>query len=50
MMNGTNAKEYLLSITNKYRAPKEEVELTKNQLKAYIIEKQKLQERGEWND
>lgn len=50
IMNEIEAKEYLLSMTEKYHIPEIEVELTKEQLENYKKQMKELQERGEWDD
>ena len=50
IMNEIDAKEYVLSMTEKYNVPVEEVELTKAQLESYKEEMRILKERGEWID
>ena len=50
ILNEIDAKEYVLSMSDKYNIPKEEIELTKNQLKNYINEMNKMKERSEWID
>ena len=50
IMNEIDAKEYVLSMTEKYNVPTEEVELTKIHLESYKKEMNMLKERGEWID
>lgn len=50
ILNEIDAKEYLLSMTNKYRIPLEEVEETKQHLEFYKKQMQDMKERGEWID
>lgn len=50
ILNEIDAKEYLLSVTDKYKIPEEETILTQNQLKNYKRQMQEMKERGEWID
>lgn len=50
IMNEIDAQYYLLSVTEKYKIPKEEVELTKANLAYYEELKLKLIKSGEWDD
>lgn len=50
ILNEIEAKEYVLSVADKYHIPSEEIELTKNQLESYRKEMQRLKERRMWDD
>lgn len=50
ILNEIDAKEYLLSVTEKYHIPDNEVKLTKNQLENYKKQMQEMKERNEWDD
>ena len=50
ILNEIDAKEYLLSMTEKYKIPVEEVELTRHQLANYKNQMEQLKKRGEWHD
>lgn len=49
-MNEIDAQHHLLNVTEKYKIPIEEVELTKKNLEYYENEKLKMIESGEWID
>ena len=49
ILNEIDAKEYLLSVKDKYRIPEEEVELTERQLESYKKQMEEMKERGEWD-
>ena len=49
ILNEIDAKEYLLSVKDKYRIPEEEIELTEIQLESYKKQMEKMKERGEWD-
>lgn len=50
IMNEIDAQNYLLSVTEKYNIPTEEVELTRENLRFYNEKKKEMIERGEWID
>jgi len=50
ILNEIDAKEYLLSVADRYQIPEEELRLTKEQLKSYKREMEDMKKRGEWND
>lgn len=50
ILNEIEAKEYVLSMADKYNIPEREIELTKNQLKSYNSEMDEMKKRGEWID
>ncbi len=50
ILNEIDAKEYLLSMTEKYHIPDNEVELTKSQLESYKELMREMKERNEWYD
>lgn len=50
ILNEIDAKQYLLTMTEKYHIPSKEVELTKQQLESYQRQMNELKERGEWID
>lgn len=50
ILNEIDAKEYLLSVADKYNIPKDETELTKKQLQSYKSEMEMLKREGEWVD
>lgn len=50
ILNEIDAKEYLLTLTEKYHIPDEEVELTKSQLHWYREQMEEMKNRGEWDD
>ena len=50
ILNEIDAKEYLLSMTEKYKIPVEEVELTRHRLANYKNQMEQLKKRGEWHD
>lgn len=50
VMNEIDAKEYLLSMTDKYNIPEEEVYVTREHLKSYKKQMEEMKERGEWNE
>ena len=50
ILNEIDAKEYLLSMTERYHIPEAEVDLTRRQLAYYRKQMKELQERNEWND
>lgn len=50
IMNEIDAKKYLLSVTEKYKIPLEEVELTQKQLESYQEEMQELRKKGVWDE
>ena len=47
-MNEIDAKKYVLSMSEKYHVPAEEIALTKKQLESYQREMDELIKRGEW--
>lgn len=50
ILNEIDAKQYLLSVIDKYRIPPEETELTRKQLASYKRQMEDMKERGEWYD
>ena len=50
ILNEIDAKQYLLSVTDKYHIPPEETELTRAQLAFYRKQMEDMKERGEWSD
>ncbi len=50
IMNEIDAKEYLLSVVDKYKIPEEETALTIKQLRNYKNQRKELKARGEWDD
>lgn len=50
IMNEIDAKNYLLSVVDKYHIPEEETALTKSQLESYKAEMEKMKTKGEWVD
>lgn len=50
ILNEIDAKQYLLSVIDKYRIPPEETELTRKQLASYKKQMEDMKERGEWYD
>ncbi len=50
ILNEIDAKEYLLRMTEKYKIPANEVEVTKRQLASYKAQMEDLKKRGEWHD
>ena len=50
ILNEIDAKEYLLRMTDKYKIPANEVEVTKRQLASYKAQMEDLKKRGEWHD
>lgn len=50
ILNEIDAKEYVLSQTEKYHIPDEEVQLTKSQLLSYREQMETMKNRGEWDD
>lgn len=50
ILNEIDAKEYLLSVSDKYHIPEEEIEETKQHLESYKKQMQEMKERGEWID
>lgn len=50
VMNEIEAQEYLLSISEKYKIPTEEVEETKQLLEFYKGQKEDMKKAGEWVD
>lgn len=48
IMNEILAQKYLLSVTEKYKIPKEQIEVTRQNLKYYENMMNKMIERGEW--
>lgn len=50
IMNEIAAKEYLISVKEKYKIPEDEVKLTKSQLESYKKEMNDLKESGEWDE
>lgn len=47
-LNEIDAKEYVLSMTDKYKIPEEETRLTIKQIESYKAKIQELKDRGEW--
>jgi hypothetical protein len=50
ILNEIDAKEYLCSVADKYKIPKEEITVTEKQLESYKKEMEELKKRGEWID
>ena len=50
ILNEIDAKQYLLSVIDKYHIPPEETELTRAQLASYRKQMKDMKERGEWSD
>lgn len=50
ILNEIDAKKYVLSMSEKYNIPDEEIQLTLNQLKQYEETIEKMKKRGEWLD
>ena len=50
ILNEIEAKEYLISVAERYKIPVEETMLTKKQLESYKNEMARLKELGEWNE
>ena len=50
IMNEIDAQEYLLSVSDKYKIPKEEVEETKQLLEVYKKKMEDMKKAGEWDD
>ena len=48
LLNEIDAKKYVLSMSEKYHVPAEEIALTKKQLESYQREMDELIKRGEW--
>lgn len=48
IMNEIDAKQFVLSQTQKYNIPQNEVEQTKAQLSSYILQMKKMKEEGNW--
>lgn len=47
ILNEIDANQYLLTMTEKYHIPSEEVEMTKQQLESYQKQMNELKEKGE---
>lgn len=50
VMNEIDAKKYLLTMTEKYHIPPDEVYETEYWLKEYIKQMEEMKKRGEWNE
>lgn len=50
IMNEIEAQEYLISVADKYKIPEAEREETKELLKMYKADMEKLKQAGEWDD
>lgn len=50
ILNEIEAKEYLISVIDKYKIPEEEIHITKQQLKNYRHQMEEMKKRGEWVD
>lgn len=49
-MNEIEAKEYLLSVKEKYNIPPEEIAATEEQLRNYQQMKEEMRKRGDWDE
>lgn len=50
VMNEIEAKEYLLSVKEKYNIPPEEIAATEEQLRNYQQMKEEMRKRGDWDE